>query len=258
MKKWIAAITALMMAVMCTAALAGGAEAEEEAIGLYDSVWLGSGGSISAVCMYGYWEVDVVNSDESIEWHYVCSYDEARRVLVSGSDRENTKTLVILDEDGSETDRITEYTDGRAEFALTERGTLAWTDMKEDAGAGMEYEKVGWYAPYRYRYASDNYFMDVFWADADEDADNAGLIVVVEDFGKNTCWTYHQVKYNAKNNTLEAALGLKEAQEAQDSALFPVYTDGTAVFSMDADRNVYWDEQKENAGEGEMFVLGNG
>ena len=255
MKKWIAAAAALMMVMLCAVAAAGGTEAEEEARELYESQWVGPGGSVQADCMYGFWEVKVISGDYGTEWEYVCLYDEARKVLVSKEDGKNTKTFIVRDEQGSEADRITEYTDGRAEFALTESGNLVWKDLKEDAGAGIEYEKIGRYAD---GFASDRYMLNVYWWDGDEEADNAGVIATLETFEEDAFWTYKQVKYNAENNTLEASLGVKEVRNAQDEALVTEYEDGTAVFSMDSEHNVYWKDDKENAGEGEIFVQSNG
>ena len=255
MKKWIAVLTALMMVMLCAAAAAGGAEAEEEARRLYESQWVGPGGSVRADCMYGYWEVKVISGDYSTEWDYVCLYDEARKVLVSKDDARNAKTFVIRDEQGSEEDRITGYTDGRAEFALAENGNLVWTDLKEDAGAGIEYEKIGRYAD---GFASDKYMLNVCWWEGDEEADNAGVIATIQTFEEDAFWTYWQVKYNAENNTLEAALGVKEVRNGQDEALITAYEDGTAVFSMDSEHNVYWKDDKEDAGQGEVFEQSNG
>ena len=257
MRKWTAMIAAVVMALLCAAAAAGGIETEEEARKLFESQWIGPNGSIRADCMYGYWEVKVISSDYGTEWDYVCQYDEARKVLVSKDGEKNTKTFIVRDEQGSEADRITGYTNGRAEFALTGEGTLVWTDMVEDAGAGFEYERFGWFAN---GFASDKYMLNIYWWDGDEEADNAGMIATVETFEEDAFWTYRQLRYNPENNTLEAALGMKEILEGEggDAALVTVYEDGTALFSMDSEQNVTWRDDRENAGDGQTFELSNG
>lgn len=38
---------------------------------------------------------------------------------------------------------VTYYEDGDAVFTINENGCLVWTDLKEDAGKGLEFEKIG-------------------------------------------------------------------------------------------------------------------
>ena len=259
MKKLTAILIALMLAVCCTAALAEGNEAEHEAVKLFDSEWVSVAGRVSAAYMDGYWSVEVTSGDYTVEWDYFCVYDEARKALVtSGEGYSSTKTLITRDEEGSEVSREVAYSDGEAEFSINEDGKLVWKDAKEDAGAGAEFERIGWFADDFY---SEHYTMTVFW-DVEEEEDgtiHSGLRVQIDGFNENTftSWNY-AAAYNAEDNTLSAFLGTMEVQEAADEALVTIYYDGEAVFSWDEEGGLHWKDMKDDAGAGEVFERSNG
>ena len=142
MKKLTAVILALMLAaVCCAAALADETEMEQEAVKLFDSDWVGVAGHVSAAYMDGYWSVEVISGDYTVEWDYFCVYDEEKKALVSSDEGYgNTKTVISRDLEGSEIGREVQYSDGQAEFTVNENGKLVWKDLKEDAGAGAEFD----------------------------------------------------------------------------------------------------------------------
>lgn len=260
MKKLMAVILALVLsAVCCAAALADETAEEQEALKLFDSDWVSVAGHVSAAYMDGYWSVEVTSGDYTVEWDYFCVYDAERKALVSSDEGYgNTKTIISRDLEGSEIGREVEYSDGQAEFTVNENGKLVWKDLKEDAGAGAEFEKIGWFA---YDFYSEHCTMNIFW-DVDEEEDgtiHAGLKVQIEKAEENsyTSWTY-SAAYNAEDNTLVAFLGTKEVQEAAGEALATIYYDGEAVFSWDEEGGLHWDDKVEDAGEGEVFERSNG
>ena len=68
---------------------------------------------------------------ENVEWEYTAAFDEAVGGLAT---RTGAKRVVIYGEDGEVASSEEEYTDGAANFALNDDGTLTWTDFKETPG----------------------------------------------------------------------------------------------------------------------------
>ena len=261
MKRWMAALIALLMVVACTAAFAEDvpADPEDEAVALFDSMWVGSAGEVRAFYMDGYWMVQITSTDRISEWNYICVYDAERRALVSDPNAENTKTEGTFDEEGSEINRVAVYTDGAAVFTLNEEGRLLWTDLREGAGTGAEFEKIGWYAG---AYACGDYLLNIFWdtAASDDGEYYIGYKVDIEktDSSGVTTWVYEIVIFSQEDGTLRAPAGEKMEQEKSGGPFITVYNDGSAVFTKDTEGNILWTDEKENAGEGLVFVLTNG
>lgn len=258
MKKLIAALMALMMAVLCAAAFAEepAADTEKEAVGMFDSAWASGYAELKAYYMDGYWKIEIAYG--GFLWDYICVYDPELKALTADTNEENTKTSIAYDEEGSETGRTVEYTDGDAVFTLNEEGYLLWEDKKEDAGAGFEFEKIGWYPG---EYACGEYTMSIYW-DCEEPAEGeiyAGYKVEIEkaEGTGSVYWTYTAF-YSPEDGILRAPIGTKDAQELQEGPFLTVYDDGAAEFALDEQGNVTWKDEKENAGEGLVFVLSNG
>ena len=76
---------------------------------------------------------------EAAQWLYSCLYDSETNTLKD--DGAGVKTLLVYDENGLVSSEDV-YTDGAARFSLNEDGTLAWEDLKEDAGKDMAFERV--------------------------------------------------------------------------------------------------------------------
>ena len=160
MKKWLGLLLALSLLLLCAAAFAEepAADTEKEAVGMFDSAWASGYAELKAYYMDGYWKIEIAYG--GFLWDYICVYDPELKALTADTNEENTKTSIAYDEEGSETGRTVEYTDGDAVFTLNEEGYLLWEDKKEDAGAGFEFEKIGWYPG---EYACGEYTMSIYW-----------------------------------------------------------------------------------------------
>ena len=77
---------------------------------------------------------------ENNAWEYTLLYDaQTDSIIDEGT---GVMSTTVFDENGNETSYTENYTDGTARFRLNEAGKLLWEDAKEDAGKGMEFEKV--------------------------------------------------------------------------------------------------------------------
>ena len=124
---------------------------------------------------------------------------------------------------------VTYYEDGDAEFAITEDGKLVWKDLKEDAGKGLAFDKIGtFYGGHWMKGDIEVVFYD--WYDGQYDIrlyrrgnDNAVLkdAIVKGD-------------YNAAADTVSATV------EFEGEKPFDV------TFSHDENNNVVWTENGES------------
>ena len=80
------------------------------------------------------------SASESVSWEYFCTYEEG--VLVSSPT--GTKLNLTWDENDDMTSEEV-YSDGSAQFEITEDGGLIWNDLKESAGADMVFDFVSVY-----------------------------------------------------------------------------------------------------------------
>ena len=146
MKKWIALVMACCLVFAAAAALA-----EEEATVpyidrvpeamVYESVWVAEDGEwrIEAFAEddgFLMWVVHRLGDNKEDCWEYSAALGE-----------DNAMTAVPMGlhyrEDVVEGTRETLYEDGDAEFTLNADGKLLWNDKKEDAGKGLEFQKIG-------------------------------------------------------------------------------------------------------------------
>ncbi len=266
MKKWIAILAALIMAMLCTA---GTAEEEAvstvnpEAVSLYYSEWADGFSSAKIYAEEDHWRVWIVSADGTTEWDYSCRYDEDHKTLVSLEEPVNIKTEISIDEEGSEISRNEVYNDGQAVFELNADGKLTWTDAKEDAGVGFAFEKIGWFQGVWIagEDMESRYELNCFW-DVEEMDDGevySGYKVEIERMEDEsyTHWIY-SCFYNAETNTLSSLFGSKEFAEKEGDVPVMVYDDGKAEFSFDEDGCIRWTDETENAGEGLQFNITNG
>ena len=146
MKKWIAALTALMMLLVCTAAPAEEeSKVNPEALQLYSSEWVDTDMYVKIFAEEDHWKVWINTWDEAVEWDYTCQFDETDKVLKTDGSFENTKHVVTIDEEGSEINQNLVYNYGEAVFSLNEEGKLIWEDLTEHAGEDHTFEKIGWF-----------------------------------------------------------------------------------------------------------------
>lgn len=266
MKKWIALLSALILALLCTAALAEeGTDyvVSPEAIKLFSSEWVDGYASVKIYAEEDHWRVRIVSGDGRTEWEYCCRYDEEHKILVSLDDSENIKTEITVDEEGSEIGRNEVYSDGQAVFELNADGKLTWTDAKEDAGVGFAFEKIGWFQGL-WIAGEDldfHYELNCFW-DVEEPVEGevySGYKIEItrtEDEAI-TLWRY-ACAYDPETNTISAPVGSKDFSEKEGEPFVTVYEDGTAAFSFDDDGCIRWQDNIENAGEGLQFSMTNG
>ena len=150
MKKLFAMVLAVCLSLTALAALAE----EEDEIGYYPddhpeskvfmSTWVAEGGSWR-IEMYGedgcikpYIVHRLGNSKEDV-WEYATELDpnSSRRLTAEPVGLHYRQDTV------SDSWDTTYYEDGNATFVLNENGRLIWNDLKEDAGKGLEFEKIG-------------------------------------------------------------------------------------------------------------------
>ena len=115
-----------------------------EKIGWYDdTVWICDRATIEM-----YWELEGYkvhiewgsSAWEYTDWNYSCYYDPATNSL-SGLPF-GLRTDYVFDDAGNLLSATDVYDDGEADFRLDEEGYLIWEDHKEDAGAGMRFERT--------------------------------------------------------------------------------------------------------------------
>ena len=116
MKRLIAVILVLCIAV------AAGAAAEEDDIGSYLDWHPEAGAYVSAwVAENGDWRTEVFDEDGGLK-------------------------MMIVHRLGDNKEDVWEYAASmgeNAEFDISEEGKLVWKDLKEDAGKGLAFEKIG-------------------------------------------------------------------------------------------------------------------
>ena len=107
MKKLIAALLALMLVLLCAVSVAEepAADPENEIQKLFDSTWVCGSSTVEAWYMGGIWEVLVSVGYGATKWDYTCVYDAEQNALVSLDSETNVKSVISLDEEGSEADR---------------------------------------------------------------------------------------------------------------------------------------------------------
>ena len=266
MKKLIAVLAAMIMVLLCAAVTAeNAAEAvpASDALQMFNSEWVDAEGSIKIYPEEDHWRVYIRSGNGAVEWDYSCRYDGEQNALVTLSDSENTKDIITVNDEGSEINRSTVYTDGSAVFIRNENGKLTWKDEKEDVGAGRTFEKIGWFQGTWDAFVEDGpwYELNCFW-DIEEAAEGevtSGYKVEIEryDGEEYTHWVY-SCTYNPESNILSSLFGTKEYAEKEGEPIATVYDDGAAEFAFDDEGCILWKDAIENAGEGLLFTVSNG
>ena len=149
MKKLFALILAICLSLTALAALA-----EEDDFGYYPdehpeslvfmSTWVAEDGD---------WRVEMYGEDGGIKPYIVHRLGDNKEDIweyAAAMDAEKADQLTSVpfglhykqDTVSGEWD-VTYYEDGEATFTVNENGMLVWNDLKEDAGKGLEFEKIG-------------------------------------------------------------------------------------------------------------------
>ena len=196
-----------------------------------------------------------------VRWIYdSCAYDDAGNALTS---REiGTKFDFTEDEDGILVDsEPVYYEDGAASFALNDDGTLTWTDFKETPGENEKvFERVerdiadGPEAAFEGVWGSgratltiesldDVIYCTVFWGSSAWEVSR---------------WEYAGCVYDAQNDCLVSnadgvLTNLTYGEDGEIASEEQVYDNGEAVFRIDDEGYLLWEDKVENAAEGMRF-----
>ena len=260
MKKFIAIVMALMLALSLAAFAA--AESEEEMdYGkahpeslVFDSEWVSAEANAKIYCEDGGFKISITQNQtwpEAFMWEYSCLYHEDTKTLVSmGFD---TKYRITYEASGQGGFEISEtlYEDGAATFSINDQGKLIWKDEKEDAGKGIEFTKIGWFNDTSW--VCDRANIEIAWQDE-------GYKVFVQ-WGNSATesseWDY-SCYYDAATNSLTSlAIATRSEltynEDGTVASWVDVYTDGSATFKLDADGHLLWQDNKEDAGKDMVF-----
>ena len=187
---------------------------------------------------------------EHTEWYYTCSYDETNEVLVA--EGTGLKSIYIYDEDLDQEYLSNEFT-GRSAIFLIRDGYLIWIDQEENAGKDLSFRNLG---NYEGKWESGNttiefYIIDGFYRCFIDRKEKDDIVIH---------WEYF-CTYDAEDNHLVSdSLGLKEIyysadDEDEEEEAIEVYHDGSAVFSINNNGDLLWNDLKDNEGDGCLFQL---
>ncbi|MBR3333400.1 MAG: hypothetical protein IKG23_03850 [Clostridia bacterium] len=188
----------------------------------------------------GNWRIEMYEEDGGIKpyivhklgdnkedtWEYAVVLSEGKEKLTSfipGSGLHYRQDTV-----SGEWDEVY-YETGEAEFSLTEDGKLLWKDLKEDAGNGLEFEKIGGF--FGGRWMKDE--IEVIFYDWYEGEYDIRLYV-----------------YDENDNIVKDAILKGSYDTATDSLTATGEFEGeeplTVTFSYDEHRNILWTENGES------------
>ena len=144
MKKLIAMLIALMMAVGCAACLA---ESEVPAEGwlresVDGAVWADDRASLEVIPEEDCYRVLILwgsSAWETTEWTYTCEYDAENDRLVADH---VICANIVYDDDGNETRTVVLDEDCEAVFALNEEGKLVITNAADETLEGKAFERL--------------------------------------------------------------------------------------------------------------------
>ena len=144
MKKLIAMLIALTMAVGCAACLA---ESEVPAEGwlresVDGAVWADDRASLEVIPEEDCYRVLILwgsSAWETTEWTYTCEYDAENDRLVADH---VICANIVYDDDGNETRTVVLDEDCEAVFALNEEGKLVITNAADETLEGKTFEKM--------------------------------------------------------------------------------------------------------------------
>lgn len=228
MKKIVALLLVICLAIAAAAALA------EEDFGYYPDEHPESKVYLSTwVADDGYWRIEMYGEDGGIKPYIVHRLGDNKEDIWEYSTLlgENGELAAVpfglhymQDTVSGEWDEIY-YEDGEAVFTINEDGKLIWKDLKEDAGKGLEFEKIGNF--YGTRWMKGD--IEVIFYDWYEGQYDLRLYKLGED---DTILNDAILKgdYDADTDTLTAY------GEFNDEEPF------TVTFSYDGENNVVWTE----------------
>ena len=254
MKKTIlfALIFLLALGTAFAAASEGGQDAQPApGFDIFVSAWNTDGANADIWFSNGEFHARVETFDcgyEITTWLYTCTCDEENQSLIA----QNTgvKTNIVYDEDTDDETQYVEYRDGSAVFSIDDNGDLVWIDEKENAGEDLRFTKMG---NYKGIWQCENTTIN-FHA-----IGGIYRCFVTRDEGTDTAieWTYC-CKYDlVSGNVISDHDGYKTiivTYDDKEEDFDTVYDDCSVVFSISDDGYLIWNELKENAGDGLLFI----
>ena len=231
-------LSLILVLCLCAAAVSALAEEEEE-YGLYTddnpealpfvSTWVTDGGD---------WRIEMYDEDGGIKpyivhklgdnkedvWEYAVALNPEKDKLTAvpfGLHYKQDNVTYDWDE--------TYYETGSAEFSLTEDGKLVWKDLLEDAGNGLEFERIGEF--FGGRWMKDD--IEVIFYDWYEGEYEIRLRVWGAD-DKVAKEAVLRAPYDAETDSITATGGF-EGEEPF-----------TVTFAYDDRNNIVWTENGEN------------
>ena len=196
-----------------------------------------------------------------VVWAYGCVYDEETHAMKSISRVTGTGDY---EPDSEEQIDDTDFEYADAEFCFDDAGKLVWNDanLSEDEGKLFEHT-YGWKDP---DYVGPGHHFVGEWNDErvtvyiEETMEDYQVAVVGSGSATDgAIWTY-TCDYDAETDSLvsngEVATKVNYTYvDAENSTEELVYKDGEAVFSLNGEGLLVWDDKKEQAGEGRAFAL---
>ena len=209
-------------------------------------------------------QMDVEGEDGTytyVVWAYGCVYDEETHAMKSISRVTGTGDY---EPDSEEQIDDTDFEYADAEFCFDDVGKLVWNDanLSEDEGKLFEHT-YGWKDP---DYVGPGHHFAGEWNDErvtvyiEETMEDYQVVVVGSGSATDgAIWTY-TCDYDADTDSLvsngEVATKVNYTYvDAENSTEELVYEDGEAVFSLNGEGLLVWDDKKEQAGEGRAFAL---
>ena len=195
-----------------------------------------------------------------IAWTYDCAYDEESGTLKSFS-----RTLGVGDYEPDSTEEITDVREDftGAVFFLDKEGRLHWDDEDEGLDDGMVFTPAQddeasepmprEAAAFEGVWQCGRTTVAMYW-------EEIGFKVLISQSGsawEQTEWEY-SCFWHAENNTVVSMpFGTRTAyvygEDGEIASVTEAYSDGIAVFLLDADGCLVWQDEKENAGAGMRF-----
>lgn len=218
---------------------------------MFVSTWSTDGAQVDIQFSNGFFQVHIETFDHGYDWNewtYLCIYDVDQQSLIAANT--GTKQAYVYDFDTDRETKNTIYQDGNAVFTLRPDGYLIWLDENEDAGQGLLFTKMG---SYHGIWQCDNITIKF------RTTGSAYRCTISKNEGNNliATWNYH-CKYDLESgNVISEDLGRKEifvGCDEEGEIYEMVYTDGSAIFSINDEGCLLWNDLKENAGIGMLFT----
>lgn len=260
MKKLLCALLAFALAFMLTAAVAEPMAPDQDVIDRFEDVWVD--GNVAVEIWYddGWFHCSAVRSngdDESDVWVYeTCSYDAGQDAIVC---EEGERYFDHLEGEELASDLVGEGL--TAIFAFNDEGSLIWYDSEglfETLGlrrlAEAEEEEY-WEAAKVFlgRWQCDRCTIEI-----SPEADDVKVLVYWGGSASETAeWVYTCV-FDEYENTLTCegegtCTDIVYDENGEQVSAETLYTDGAALFRIDENGCLVWDDLKEDAGEGMAF-----